>query len=127
MFGLPVLALEMFGRSLGGAEAERWVAILQGLLSGWVVYVGAGGMLFEGALWLSRRRLAADLLPAATAAGLYLLSIGRIAAYALTTRATPAAAARQFPPPWFHWAVIVLIVWTGFRWWHSSHGARARD
>ena len=34
VFGLPVLALQWFGRSLGGAESERWVALLQALLAG---------------------------------------------------------------------------------------------
>src|SRR4051812_19198715 len=45
VFGLPVLALQWFGRSLGGAESDRWVALLQGLLAGWVVYVAATGVL----------------------------------------------------------------------------------
>src|SRR3954466_3838186 len=50
VFGLPVLALQRFGPALGGAESPRWVGVLQLLLAGWVVYVGAAGMLFEGAL-----------------------------------------------------------------------------
>ena len=41
VFGLPVLALQGWGRSLGGPESERWVGVLQALLAGWVVYVGA--------------------------------------------------------------------------------------
>jgi hypothetical protein len=44
VFGIPVLALQMFGRRLGGPESERWIAILQGLLCGWIVYVAAVGM-----------------------------------------------------------------------------------
>src|SRR5687768_5282994 len=50
VFGLPVVALELWGRGLGGREAGRWVGVLQALLSGWVVYVAATGMLFEGLL-----------------------------------------------------------------------------
>src|SRR5690349_4428997 len=50
VFGLPVLALEAWGRSLGGREASRWVGGFQALLTGWVLYVAAAGMLFEGLL-----------------------------------------------------------------------------
>lgn len=112
VFGLPVLALQRFGHSLGGQEAGRWVAILQGLLAGWVVYIGAAGMLFESMVWLFRRRFTADLLPAAAAVLLYLLTLVRIA----TAR-----------PPWFHWAVVVIVAWTGVRWWGLARpGACAR-
>ena len=53
VFGLPVIALQICGPSLGGADAPRWVAILQILLCGWIVYVGAAGILFEGAILLA--------------------------------------------------------------------------
>jgi hypothetical protein len=111
VFGLPVLGLEWFGRSLGGPESDRWVAILQALLTGWIVYVAAAGMLFEGLVWLARRRLAADLVPSALSVGLYLASLARLAAYALRGAAGP------FPRTWFHWVVVVLIAWSGLRWW----------
>src|SRR5439155_14755490 len=54
IFGIPVIALQLFGRSLGGPEAPRWIAILQALLSGWVVYVAAAGMIFEGLILIPR-------------------------------------------------------------------------
>ena len=115
VFGLPVLALQLYGRSLGGPEAGRWVAILQALLAGWVVYVGAMGMLFEGLIWLARRRVTADLLPAAAAVLLYLLTLARLI--------TAAFSGRPLPNPWFHWAVLLLALWTGLRWWHSTRRA----
>ena len=115
VFGLPVLALQFFGHSLGGAESHRWVAILQVVLAGWVVYVGAAGMLFEGLLTLlQRRRLTADLLPAAAAVALYLLTLLRLAAY------TIAAAPGPFPTTGFHWTVLLLATWTGYRWWRYA-------
>ena len=114
VFGLPVLALQWFGRSLGGAESGRWVATLQALLSGWVVYVGATGMLFEGLVWLGRRRLTADLLPASAVVALYVLTLARLAAHALSS------APRAFPSTWFHAAVLLLMLWTGVRWWQYS-------
>ena len=105
VFGLPVLALQHFGHRLGGAEADRWVAILQALLAGWVMYVGGAGMLFESLVWLFRRRFTADLLPSAAAAALYLLTFYRLA----TGR-----------PPGFHWSVLLIAAWTGLCWWRLS-------
>jgi cation transport ATPase len=110
VFGLPVLALQFYGRSLGGPESDRWVAVLQALLAGWVVYVGAAGMLFEGLVWLTRRRLTVDLIPAFAAVVLYLATAGRFAAHALSSAAGP------FPRGWFHWAVVLIVAWTAGRW-----------
>jgi cation transport ATPase len=101
VFGLPVLALQYYGHALGGPEAGRWVAILQGLLTGWILYVGAAGMLFEGIVWLLRRRLTADLLPSAAAVAIYLFTLLRL----LNHR-----------PPLFHLCVILIGLWTGLRW-----------
>ena len=112
VFGLPVLALQRFGHSLGGHEAGRWVAILQGLLAGWVVYVGAAGMLFESIVWLFRRRFTVDLLPAAAAVLLYVLTMLRLATHS---------------PPWFHWAVLLIAAWTGLRWWRLARLERLRQ
>src|SRR5437016_2553518 len=61
VFGLPVLALQRWGTSLGPADAARWVPILQALLAGWVMYLNLG-MLFEGLLLLRRGKLTADFL-----------------------------------------------------------------
>lgn len=109
VFGLPVFALQVFGRSLGGSEADRWVSILQALLTGWVVYVAAAGMLFEGIVRLGRGRLTVDLLPAVAAVLLYLFSlIHALMGIFIVGRA-----------PWllFHGVVFVLVIWTGLRWW----------
>ena len=122
VFGLPVFGLELFGRSLGGPESGRWVALLQGLLAGWVLYVGAAGMLLEGILWLRRRRLGGDLLVAGVAVAASLFTLARLATYALTPHA-PSPRPANFPALWFHWAVLLLIVWTGVRWWSFSRGA----
>jgi cation transport ATPase len=108
VFGLPVLALEIWGFDLGPADAARWVPILQALLAGWVIYVNLG-MLIEGLILLLHGRLSADLLITAAAVGAYLFSLVSVLHIFLTGR------------PWYRprlfWAcVIVLIVWTGFRW-----------
>jgi hypothetical protein len=116
-----VIALQLFGRSLGGPESGRWVALLQALLAGWVIYVAAAGMLFEGLLLLPRRRLTADLLPALAATLLYTLGFWRAAPLILHP-------ADSRPAPTFHWAVLVLFLWTSFRWWQlrraTPSGAR---
>ena len=75
VFGLPVIALHFFGPSLGGPEAGRWVGLLQLLLAGWVMYVGAMGMLVEAIL---RRKITADGVVAMLAIGLYLVSAGAV-------------------------------------------------
>jgi len=111
VFGLPVVALQCYGRSLGGPESDRWIAILQALLAGWVVYVGAAGMLFEGVLLLSRPRLSPDLLPAVIAVALYLASLLRGVVHLVAPGGGP------FPRLYFHWTVAVLTCWTGVRWW----------
>jgi cation transport ATPase len=116
VFGLPVVALQWFGRSLGGAESERWVALLQALLAGWVVYVAATGMLAETimlGLWQSHVSVGAacDGLVATAAMGAYLFSLPRVVALIV-----PRAASHW---PWttgFHWVVIALGIWTGLRW-----------
>src|SRR5215470_17771342 len=56
VFGLPVAGLQWFGHPLGGRESARWIGLFQALLAGWVVYAGAAGMLFEGIVWLGRRK-----------------------------------------------------------------------
>lgn len=115
VFGLPVLALQRFGPSLGGADAARWVGLLQALLAGWVVYVGAAGMLFEGIVRVSlaatpqRRRIGGDLIIASAAAGTYLWSVFRLIGVVVP----PHAAA--MPLLLFHWVVLLLACWTGWQ------------
>src|SRR4051812_47121983 len=48
VFGLPVVILQLWGLGLGGPEAAKWVGVFQALLAGWVIYVAAAGMFFEG-------------------------------------------------------------------------------
>src|SRR3954471_24338351 len=75
IFGLPVLGLAVFGPSLGGPEAPRWIAILQALLTGWIVFVGAAGMLFERLVLLPRKGAHPELLVSLAAVALYLATL----------------------------------------------------
>ena len=110
VFGLPVLALHWLGPTLGGAEAPRWTGLFQTLLAGWVMYVAAAGMIFEGALLLVRRKVVTpDAVVAAIAVTLY--GVG-VVAWAMPL--VPGAEAR-LPMP-FHYSVILLIAWCGWRW-----------
>ena len=115
VFGLPVLALQWFGRGLGGAESDRWVAVFQTILSGWVVYVAGAGMLAEGLLLvLTRQRLRAGIAIDATIAFLavllYVAGLPRVAG--LLAGYPPA---RDWPAP-FAACVVMLGIWTGARW-----------
>lgn len=109
VFGIPVIALELWGRDLGGNDAERWVGILQALLAGWVVYVGAAGMLFEGFILLPRRVIA-DLIPALVAVLAYLVSVISVLHVLFTGQL-------WYEPLLFHVSVIVVATWTGFQWY----------
>jgi|SRR5687767_12541286 cation transport ATPase len=117
VFGLPVIFLQYFGHALGGPEAARWVAILQALLAGWVMYVGAAGMLFEGLLRRDRQT-AGDLAASAIALAAYVASLVSVLAIFATGR------------PWhrpllFHVSVLVTAVWTGLQWWRLRRVTRA--
>src|SRR5688572_15852315 len=112
VFGLPVIALQWWGHALGGAEAERWVGILQALLAGWVVYVGATGMLFEGLIVLPRRVMP-DLLPALLAVATYLFSVISVLHVLLDGRL-------WYRPLLFHASVLIIGAWTGVQWFRWS-------
>lgn len=102
IFGLPVLALQWLGPRLGGPEAPRWIAILQALLAGWIIYVAAAGMLLEGLLARSAKHLP-DALVAILSIGLYLISLVGISRL-------------------FHCVVLLLIPWSALRWaWLVRH------
>jgi hypothetical protein len=120
VFGLPVLALQRFGPTLGGPEAWRWVALLQALLAGWVMYVAAAGMLFEGLLLLAARRLTPDFLPAIVGLACYAVGLLRSGRLILRPASPPLA-------PTFHWAVLALLLWTGLRWWLLAKKEHARQ
>jgi cation transport ATPase len=115
VFGLPVLALQIWGRALGGPEADRWAGILQALLAGWVVYVGAAGMLFEGLILLSRRAMP-DLIVAAVAVVAYLFSFVSVLHVLFTGHL-------WYRPLLFHVSVIVIAGWTGLQWYRWSRRA----
>ena len=112
VFGLPVIALQYYGRALGPTDSERWVSLLQSLLAGWVLYVNLG-MLFEGILLLPARRITGDFVISALAAALYLYSLVSAAHGVVTSRLL-------FRPLLFHACVILLAAWTGWRWWRTS-------
>ena len=110
VFGLPVLALQWWGARLGGRGGENWVALLQVLLTGWVVYVGATGMLVDGALRLRRRgRFSADFLVALLVAAMYAASLASFVHIFFAGRL-------WFTPTLFHCCVLSLALWTGLRW-----------
>jgi preprotein translocase subunit Sec61beta len=108
VFGLPVIALEVWGRALGGREADRWVLFLQALLAGWIMYVGAAGMLVGGLLMLPK--LTPDLVVAATAIASYLIALASFLIPSLR------------PLSLFTCAVLLVTAWSGLQWWrlHSS-------
>jgi hypothetical protein len=110
VFGLPVIVLQYWGTSLGPVDHDRWVSLIQSLMCGWVLYVNAG-MLFEGIL-IPRLRLRGDFLIAILASLLYVVSIVSALHGILT--------ARLWYPLQYHWCVILLGVWSGFRWFRLS-------
>lgn len=112
VFGVPVLFLQYFGHRLGGGESERWVAVLQALLSGWIIYVGAAGMLFEGMVNL-RSQLSGDLLAGAAATVLYLYSVAAVLPLPFTGRIA-------YRPLLFHLSVLVIATWTAIQWLRFS-------
>src|SRR5688572_20280815 len=118
VFGLPVIALQYFGPSLGGPEAPRWVAILQALLAGWVMYVGAAGMLVEGWILIDKRGLTADFMVAFFAVALYFFSLVTAVHIVITGRGIS---------PAFHVAVSIVAVWTGLRWAACLYSVRHSD
>jgi len=116
IFGLPVLALQWFGPSLGGAESPRWIAILQTLLAGWIVYVAAAGLLFEGLVAFSPRTFP-DLFVSLVAIGLYVYSVACAIAILFPHR-------MSIGNPQFHWSVLLLMCWTTIRWCQLAAGSR---
>jgi len=114
VFGLPVVALQWWGRSLGPVDADRWVSLLQALLSGWVVCVNLG-MLVEGMLLL-RSGPRADFVVAGIAVCLYLYSLISALHGIISDHL-------WYRPLLFHVCVIMLAGWTGWRWRRMSRHA----
>lgn len=108
IFGLPVLALTLFGTSLGGRDAGRWINIFSLLLTGWVVYVGVTGMLFEGMILLAHRRLTTDLFVALLAITAFTIGLIRTVSDI------------RSPTPWFAITIVLIDGWSAFQWWRHN-------
>ena len=115
VFGLPVMALHWFGPALGGAEAPKWAGLFQSLLAGWVIYVAAAGMIFEGALLVARGRVTLDFVVATVAAIVYLAGVAGWLSLLIR------GGASRLPMP-FHYSVILLAAWCGLRWASLAQG-----
>ena len=113
VFGLPVIFLQYVGPNLGGPESDKWIGLLQALLSGWATYVGAAGMLFEGLILLSRRKPTLDGLVALAAIAMYLFS-------AISVTGIIFHGGLLYRPLLFHVVIFLLVAWTGYRWWRLS-------
>jgi hypothetical protein len=83
VFGLPVLALHFLGPRLGGPEAARWVGLFEALLSGWVLYVGAAGMIGDAVLG---RRWTIHLVVALVSLAAYVIGIVHFVASLVDTK-----------------------------------------
>ena len=118
VFGLPVVALQYIGTSLGGPEAPRFVAIIQMLLAGWVMYVGAAGMLVEGAILFEKGKFLWDLAVATCAIGMYFGSLVATGYVVVTGRGV-------FPI--YHVPVMLIAIWTGIRWAACLYSVRHSD
>jgi cation transport ATPase len=113
VFGLPVIALYLFGPRLGGPETGRWIGMLQLLLSGWCLYIGALPLLSEGAMLLAMGKFRTDLLIGLAAVIVYVVGV---VGWVLTLRG------EQPPmPSTFSIVVVVLIVWSGAQWLRLSN------
>jgi cation transport ATPase len=113
VFGLPVMALYFFGPRLGGPETGRWIGLLQLLLGGWCLYIGALPLLSEGAMLLAMGKFRFDLLVGLAAAIVYVVgAVGWI--FILRGERPPMPSA-------FAITVVVLIVWSGVQWFRLSN------
>jgi uncharacterized membrane protein YfcA len=114
VFGVPVVALHLFGHQLGGPpeESRRWSALLQALLAGWVTYVSGAGMLVEG-IMLIGRRVTLDFVVAAVVTLVYLVSLTSALGVFFTGQPF-------YSPLLFHLVVMTLAGWCGLRWWQLS-------
>jgi cation transport ATPase len=112
VFGLPVIGLQYFGNRLGGPESSRAVAVIEFVLTGWILAIGATGMLSEGVMLLiARRKISGDFLVGAGTVILFAFSC--ISAVALFFKSDAG-------PGLFHVVVIVLAVWSAIQWLRSQ-------
>jgi hypothetical protein len=120
IFGLPVLALQWIGPLLSRDDAARWVGLFQAILTGWIVYVAAAGMLFEGIVLLRRARITGGLIVGAIAVVMYLASAASVVRLLVARRL-------WFQPLLFHVVVIILAAWCALRWAMLSRRAGDRS
>ena len=106
VFGLPVVAVSLFGFSLGGPEAGRWVGLLQMLMGGWVIYVGALAMIVDALL---RKKWTVDGLVGMAAVLLYAMGVGAV--LHLFLQPQPLALQQSFL-----WGVVLVCLWNGLQW-----------
>lgn len=112
IFGIPVVALYYFGPKLGGADSARWTGLLQSLLAGWTLYIGAVPLLTESLLLLAQHKLKFDFLISLCAFILYILGlIGWI--FSLRGNRAPVPVA-------FSLLIILLVLWSGVQWLRLS-------
>jgi cation transport ATPase len=108
VFGIPVIALYFWGPKLGGSDSARWTGLLQSLLSGWIVYLGAVPLIAEGFLLIAHRQFKFELLVALGALLLYIIGV---VGWAMTLRGRAA----PFPSA-FSCSVVILVLWSGVQW-----------
>jgi cation transport ATPase len=112
VFGLPVIALHLFGAKLGGPESARWVGLMQALLAGWCLYLAALPILSESLMLLAMGKKKAELLVAVAAMVLFLIGlIGWV--FTLLGRGTLLSGG-------FTIEVVILIAWSGAQWLRLS-------
>ena len=97
--GLPFWHYNGSARDLAAQKRLELIAIFQAILSGWILYVAAAGMLFGA--WL-------DLIVACSRWSRSYFGLIFIASR----------------PPTFHFVVILLLTYTGVRWWQLSRQSR---
>jgi cation transport ATPase len=119
IFGLPVLALELFGEKLGGAESARWVMLFQALLAAWVMFVGAVPMIMENILAKAERRNQ-DIKLSSSASGLWAVAIYFVGIFSwvLVLRG-----GRRIPYT-FAISVAIVIISSGVQWLRLSRQPR---
>ena len=105
VFGLPVIALAVWGPLLGPTDWQRWSTVLQALLTGWILYINLG-LLLEP---IVAKQHYADLAIIVTALVIYLWSIAGTAHVLLTGRSSNRSALYCI-------CVAVLSIWNAVRW-----------
>ena len=112
VFGLPVLALQLFGLKLGGPEASRWIGLMQALLCGWCIYLAALPMLSESVMLIGLGKVRIELL--ISLAAIILYGVG-VVGWIFTLRGRAALL-----PSAFAAAVVLMILWSGVQWFRLA-------